>query len=292
MTLREQILVSKAAPDLTPQKIMLTNLTADSATISWQTNSPAASFVAFGQNNPGEQTVLDDKDTTGPKPHSIHHVTLKNLLPKTKYQFKVVSGKITSDVQRFETIEPLLNQTGFSPIIGSVLNGNTPVNEGLVYLSLPGATIQSAPVKSGGNFLIPLSQISKADLSGAFSPTEDIVAKLTIYSELSETNVLFKLKSNMAPLPPIKLGQSIDLTALEPTPQPNPTTTDLDKYDLNGDGKINSADNAVILQYLGKNPKNGRDSATYKKADLNGSGKVDQKDLDLMAQRLKELGSQ
>ncbi|MCL4366038.1 dockerin type I domain-containing protein [Patescibacteria group bacterium] len=292
LTLREQTLISKAAPNLTPQKIVLTNLTADLATISWQTNSPSVSFVTFGQNNPGEQTVLDDKDTAGPKPHVIHYVTLKNLLPKTKYQFKIVSGKITSDVQKFETLEPLANQTDFSPIIGSVLNNNIPVDNGVVYLSLPDAIIQSSSIKPGGNFLIPLSQIGKADLSGGFSPTEDTIAKLTIYSDLGEASVLFKLKSGLTPLPPIKLGQNIDLTTLESTPKPSPTTKDLDKYDLNGDGKINSADNAVILQYLGKNSKSGQNSATYKKADLNGDGKVDQKDLDLMAQRLKELGSQ
>lgn len=285
LVLREQIFLSQAAPNLTPKNITLTNITDDLVVISWQTNSEAPSFVTFGQNSPGEQTALDDKDTNVPVPRLIHYTTLRNLLPKTNYQFKVVSGKITSDIQKFETATPLTNQAGFTPIIGSISDGNLPLENGVAYLSIPNAITQSAPLKTGGNFLIPLSQIRKADLSGAYQLTEGTIAKLTIDSSKGETQVLFRLKTESKPLPPIKLGQNIDLTTPEATPESSLAAVDLNKYDLNGDGKINAADNAIILQNLGKNPKN-------RKADINGDGIVDQKDLDLMAQKLKELNTQ
>jgi len=87
------------------------------------------------------------------------------------------------------------------------------------------------------------------------------------------------------------LGQQIDLTASAPPdntiPQPSPTTKDLNNYDLNSDGKINAADNAIVLQNIGQT-KSSKD----KKADLNGDNTIDQKDLDLMAKKLKELGAQ
>lgn len=272
LVLREQVFLSQAAPDLTPQNVTFTNISEDSVVISWKTNVSAASFITYGQNNPREQTALDDRDIS-PKPRLIHYVTLKNLLPKTSYQFKIVSGKVTSDVKKFETAAPLTNQTGFTPIIGSVLDGNSPVQDGVVYLSVADAATQSSLIKGGGNFLISLSQISKV--------AEGTLAKLTIHSDKGEASVLLKLKANSAPLPPIKLGQNIDLTTPETTPPPSPGISDLNTYDLNGDGIINTTDYAIIIRNQGKNPKN-------KKTDINGDGIVDQKDLDLMSQKLKD----
>jgi len=292
LVLREQIFLSQAAPNLTPQNITLTNLTEDSVVISWQTNSAAASFITFGQSSPGEQTALDDRDTSTPKPHSTHYVTLKNLLPKTNYQFKIISGKISSDIKKFKTASPLTNQTIFPPIIGSVLNGDTPLNDGTVYLSIAGATTQSALIKSGGNFLIPLSQIRKYDLSDKYQLTEGAIAKLTIRSDKGDANVLFQLAVSSLSLPPIKLGEDIDLTLPSATPTPSPSK-DLGQYDLNSDGKINSADYAIAASCFGKKPSTtlpGKISCA--KTDINGDGAINQKDLDLMTKKLKELGSQ
>lgn len=288
LVLREQVFLSQAAPNLTPKDVTFTNIAEDAVTISWQTNSATTSFITFGQNSPGEQTVLDDRDSNppagGPKPRLTHYVTLKNLLPKTNYQFKIISGKIISDIKWFETASPLTNQIVFPPIIGSVLDGDSPLESGVVYLSIPEATIQSSLIKGGGNFLIPLSQIRKIDLSD-YPLVAGTIAKLTIRSDKGEAQIIFKLKDNSTPLPPVKLGQNIDLTTTEETPQPKVTANDLNKYDLNSDGKINAADNAIILQNFGKNPKD-------KKADINRDGVVDQKDLDLMTQKIKELGPQ
>ena len=282
LVLKDQVFLSQAAPAITAQSVTFSNITDTSAVVSWQTGSEASSFVTFGQNNPSEQTVLDDRDAN-PKPHLSHYVTLKNLLPKTRYQLKIISGKNTSEIMQFETSQPLGSQTEFTPVIGSVINGDTFLEEGIIYLSLSGAITQSALIKKGGNFLIPVSQIAKADFSGTLPLTDNMPAKLTVYSDKGEANARFSLKANLSPLPPIKLGQNIDLLTPEKTPQP--AQGDLDKYDLNEDGKINAADNAIILQNFGKKPKE-------KKTDLNEDGVVNQKDLDLMARQIKDLGSQ
>lgn len=289
LVLKEQIFLSRAAPSLTPQSITLTNISDTTITISWQTSSAAPSFITFGQNSPSGQTVLDERDNPpagGPKPRTAHSVTIKNLLPKTTYQFKIFSGKLASDSLKFTTASPIVNQTGFTPVIGSVMDGNSPLDDGIVYLSIQGATTQSALIKTGGNFLIPISQIRTTDLSDTFKLAEGATAKLTIYSEKGNSSAQFKLTPSSEPLPPIKLGQNVDLTTLpEKTPEPALIPKELDKFDLNKDGKINAADNAIILQNFGKNPKNLA-------ADLNGDKVVNQKDLDLMSQKLKDLGSQ
>lgn len=279
---REQTFFSQAAPDLTPQNITFTNITDNSVVISWQTSQATNSFVTFGQENPQGQTVLDDRDLQTPTPRKNHYVTLKNLLPETRYQLKIVSGKITSEVIKFTTVNPPLTQNGFRPVIGSVLEGNTPLNDGIAYLSIAGAVAQSSLIKTSGNFLIPISKIRKSDLSDTYSLTEDSIAKLTIISDKGDVSVLFKLKVADNTLPILKLGQDIDLTTPDVSLEPVvPSVQELQRYDLNSDGKINAADNAIILQNFGRNPKNIR-------ADLNGDSRVDQKDLEKMAKQINQ----
>ncbi len=277
LVLREQTFLSQAAPNFTPQNVTITNIADNSVVISWQTNSVAPSFITFGQNSPSGQTASDDRDEAAPKPRLTHYVTLKNLLPKTGYQFKITSGKLTSDVQRFETATPLTSQTGFTPIIGSVLDGNTPLEEGVAFLFLPEATVQSSVIKAG-NFLIPLTQIRRADLTDAYQLTEGMIVKLTVKSVKGEANLEFMLRADSSPLPPLKLGESVDLTIQAPS---SPASPDPSRYDLNGDGIINTTDYTTLLQNLGENPKNER-------ADINGDGVVNQQDRDLMSQKLKE----
>jgi hypothetical protein len=276
LVLREQTFLSQAAPNLMPNNIAVTNIADNSVVISWQTTSAAPSFITYGQNTPAGQIALDDRDENVPTPRLLHYVTLKNLLPKTSYQFKINSGKTTSGVQEFETATPLTGQTGFTPIIGSVLDGETPLEEGVAFLFLPDASVQSSVIKEG-NFLIPLSQIRRADLTDTYQLTEGMFAKLTIKSANGEASAEFTIQADSPPLPPVKLGENIDLTTKD-TPS---TGTIQNEYDLNGDGIVNTTDYTTLLQNLGKNPQNA-------KADINTDGIVDQKDRDLMAQRLKE----
>lgn len=273
LVLREQIFISQASPAVNIQDILISNISDTEIVISWQTSAASPAFVTLGQANPHETTALDDRDTQTPTARLLHYVTIKNLLPKTTYQYKIISGKTQSAISQFTTAAPLDHQAGFRPIIGTVLDKDQPLDEGVIFLSIADATTQSALVKSG-NFLIPLSQIRKSDLSDIFPLSQDSLAKLTVVSAKGQANVLFKLNSPSA-LPPIKLGENIELTSI------------VEIYDLNSDGKVNAADNAIILQNFGllreasKKPKD-------KRADLNGDGKVDQKDLDLMAKQINQ----
>ena len=282
LTLKGQVFTSQASVNAKAENITLSNISDNAVTISWQTSVPTPSFVTFGQTNPNETTVLDDRDpNTPPKSHFLHYVTLKNLLPKTVYQYKIISGKISTETDKFTTAAPLTSQSNLRPIIGSILDGDKPLNEGIVYLSIADTPTQSALVNSSGNFLIPISQIRKSDLSDIYSLNEETTAKLTVVSGNGEVSALFKLKPEGLTLPTLKLGQNVDLTTPEQTPQPTPNAKDLNKYDLNGDGKINAADNSIVLQNFGKNGQGV-------KGDINGDRVVDQKDLDLMSKQINQ----
>ncbi len=250
LTLREQTFFTQAAPTQTPQNITVSNIEDSSATISWQTSSSVTSFVTFGQNDPVEQTSLDDRDTKIPVPHLIHYVTIKNLLPKTTYQYKINSGKLISKILTFTTSSPANTQNAFGPVIGSALDFGKPLDEGIAFLSVSGAVIQSSFIKNLGNFLIPLTKIRKEDLSDILPLEAQMNAKITVISSTGEAVAVLNLKPEGESLPPLKLGESVDLTNLSsPTPSPSPIPT---IYDLNKDGKINATDYSIAQKNKGK----------------------------------------
>lgn len=273
LVIKDQAFLTKASPNLVPQNITVSNIEDEEVTVSWQTSAQTSSFVTFGTKNPQEKEVLDDRDTQTPKAYSLHYVTIKNLQPDTTYLFKIISGRLTSEIKNFKTAKSASFQNGFGPIIGTVFDENNPLDQAIAYLSISDATIQSARLTNLGNFLIPISLMRKIDLSDTFQPKEGDVAKLTIISDKGTSSVLFKINAEGVELPPIKLGENLDLTT--------PPTSELDKFDLNADKSINAADHSIVLRNFGKSPKE-------KRADLNGDGVVDQEDLQQMAKKIEE----
>lgn len=269
LVFKDQNIISQASPNIKPQDITISNLSDNSVTISWQTLTPAPSFITLGIQTPNEITALDERDKESPTNHSLHFVTIKNLLPQTTYQYKIITGKTHSEIFSFKTAAPLSLQSKIGPVIGSAVANNQSLDEGIAYLSIAEATTQSALIKSGGHFLIPISQIRKTDLSDRFEVSEATIAKLTIISPKGQATVLFKPLQYENGLATISLGSNLDLTI---------ETEDPTKYDLNGDGKVNSADNSIILQNRG--PISGLTKSP--KADINQDGFVDQKDLDIL----------
>lgn len=285
LMVNQQNFFVKASPSLEPQNLTITNSSDSQVTISWLTQAETPAFIVYGQTLT-EQTALDDRDITTPKSHTLHHVTIKNLLPKTTYKYKIVSGKYTSGLLNFTTASPASVQNGFSPIIGSVLNNNQPLDDGIAYLSITGTVTQSVPIKNLGNFVIPLSFIRKSDLSDTFPLEAGTKAKITIVSNSGESSALFKLQASAKLLPVLHLGQNLDLTATDLESKVSTQSgQNLSKFDLNGDGLINATDFAIVLKYFGpmgdtnKNPQS-------RKADLNNNGVVDQKDLELLSKQI------
>lgn len=277
LVLKDQPFFAKAQLNTKPEPVV-SNVFSDSVTISFLTDTPLPAFVTFGLSSADEQNVKDDRDTnTPPTPRQIHYFTLKNLTSETQYHYKIHVGDYSSDTLTFKTAKQESLQNGFNPVIGTVSFNDAPLNQGLVYLAVSDADIQSALITNNGNFLIPLTFMRKSDFSDVYIPENPTAAKLTITSPQGQSTVLFKIKpSDNTLLDVIKLGDTLDLTEKTPTPKPSQIPT---SFDLNGDGFINTADNAILLKNFGKNPGN-------KKADLDQDGDVDDDDLKLMSAQI------
>lgn len=277
LVVKDKVFITKASPDLNPQNITISNITDESVTISWQTSAPTTGFIKYGKSSTDEQSALDDRDNKSPQDHSVHYITLKNLMPKTTYKYQIVSGKAIFETSEFITADPIQNQSGIQPIIGSVLADKTALSEGIVYLSIDGAKVQSTLIKNNGSFLIPLAATRDLSLSNLFTFTLETTAKISVTSPVGGATVLFKLNPQNQTLPTINIGDNLDLTNIKPKTPIN----EMNVFDLNEDGEVNSADNAVILNNLNK-------PVTDKKIDLNNDGVIDQKDLDLLSKNINQ----
>ena len=259
----DQIFFTQASADIKPENIQITNIEDKSVSISWLTQKAVTGFITFSQNTPNGETVGDDANKNPLEARIYHHITLKNLTPATAYQARIISGGLQHpQVLNFTTATTATNQNGLKPIIGSILGNNQPISDGIAYLYISGVATQSSTIKNLGNFIIPLAQVRTQDLSGVFSPTPGMAAKLTIMSSQGQTNVNFIITDNLT-LGPLQIGKNLDLTI----------HNDSVSFDLDNNGIINALDHALAVK---------------QKKDLNGDKIFDKKDSDLILSKINQ----
>lgn len=262
-----------------PQNIKIVNLTDHSAAITWQTSVETTGAIAYQQQY-STHFSMDDRDNNVPRNRLTHFITLKELLPDTTYNFKVKSSSVTYANKGFVFKTAKLpgnedNKILVKPIIGRILEPNLePVKEALVYLDLPGATPLGTFTSVEGNFVLPLSDVRKADLSSVFNLTQDSLASLHITRGEVLSDASIKVPSQVNAYPPLILGQAADFTSIR-----TDFLTNSNKFDLNKDGKVNAVDLSIVILNMGKKGENP--------ADLNQDKIVDKKDLELVQKSLK-----
>lgn len=79
--------------DLTAREVVVSNLSANSAVISWFSPESIESYISYGTES-GQFTtkVLDYRDDTTPAARALFYVKINNLLPERKYYFQITAG--------------------------------------------------------------------------------------------------------------------------------------------------------------------------------------------------------
>ncbi len=282
---------TKAAPLIIPQELMVVNISHSSAAITWKTEEALTGFVSAGTSPALGKTFSDDRDSSGPTPHFLHFVSLKNLSPETTYHFKINSGQSVypkTGTLTFKTSKEI-SPGSYQPLIGQVLDvTGKEVDEALVTLEIKGAQ-KIATVTKQGRFILPLADLKVTELNTNFQ-LDNTPAELKVSSQQSLSTIGLTLPLLDPILPAITLGKDFTITpkiasisAQTSTPSAS-AAPKVPNFDLNNDKRVNSLDYSIVLDNLGKSPKN-------KDTDLNFDGIVDKKDLDLMNQHISTNSS-
>jgi len=203
----------KASTDCQPINPQVTNITNKSASISFTTNGSCLANIKI--NN---LTLNDVRfgNNDSPNPSKIHYFDIFNLETSKEYSYElIVDGKtFERDSYNFKTAsQPSGDPSSSNLAWGKVLNQDgTPASEGIVYLSIDGASPLSSFITSSGNWSLSLSNSFNDSLTDWFSlvdkTREDIII---IASDQSQTQVTNNT-SNNNPVPDITIGQDTLLT--------------------------------------------------------------------------------
>ena len=201
--------------DLSPREVIISNLTGNSAVVSWYSEESIEGFINYGSET-GQFTtkVLDFRDEVTPSARKLFYVKLSNLLPERKYYFEITAG-----TQQFNTPEstysfvtlPSVDEIGVpSPILMSApedfvegvtymhaSNGDNISTTASVYSTTPNMTIDKSTLKDRitgdtfdigeGNLLIAITS-SDGKRASAVISAED--PSLTIAS-ISLSNAVY-----------------------------------------------------------------------------------------------------
>lgn len=167
--------LSRAGSEAIPKDVVLTNLTTNSITVTWFTDSASDGYVVPVLNGT-EQSPVRDKRGSGNR--TSHYVEIKSLEPSTKYSFLIVSGgqKYTNGGgQNYEfTTAPVDADTPIpNPIHGSVSGVS---NDDVIIYAFPknkSAYPVSTTIPSGGNWIVDLSSFRKVSDKSMLKVTDD-----------------------------------------------------------------------------------------------------------------------
>lgn len=226
----------RASPETTPKQVKITNISENSFTVSWITDSQTVGFVRYGSDKELLIIAKDERDETTEKSSNFftHHVTPKELKPASIYYFKIFSADKAFDNNGQEyqvttapkTEDPLpKNDVAYGSIIKQ---DGSPAGEVIVYLSLANATPQSTLTKPSGNWVVPLNLIRSSNLTGYVAyDREASIEEIFVQGASLGTATGVAVTKNDSPMPTITLGQNFDFrkSSLTQTPSEGDQTT-------------------------------------------------------------------
>lgn len=216
-----QVFKIGADASLEPNDVRLSNISDNSATISWMTAKEAAGFASLGESESSLGRV--EKESASDEKFFTHSITLSGLKPQTTYFFKINSGGSNFDNNGLPwkfTTGTALSQTGSSNLIsGSIISASgQPQKRALVYANVGGYLLSTLSSETG-NFIFQLSAVRSQDLK-SFQQIDPAGSAITISVQASsgEVSSATVFTQSAKPMPAMILGQTHDFRNLEASP--------------------------------------------------------------------------
>lgn len=213
------IFVSQASPAHTPENVRITNITDSSFAVSYTTAKAVPGFISFGKDQNPTTTATDDRSPSidSGAAFSMHHITVKNVSPGTKYFFNITSGpdtflnnEVLFEVSTAPTTES--SSSNLSPINGKVITtGGQPPKEALVYVTTDNAQTLSTITKSDGSYTLSINALRNKNLNAFLELSATSVLKVLIVGDGAVSNISV-LQKTTNPIPVTTLSQDYDFT--------------------------------------------------------------------------------
>lgn len=193
---------SKASGSCEPINPQITNVTDNSAIISFSTNNDCLSSI-----NINNQIISADSSK------KIHYFEVSSLKENSDYVFSIISGGKTFESSNFQVStakKPSTQPTASNLAWGKVVTSDgKDASNVLVYLNIPGAYPLSALTTSSGNWNIPLSASFNEAKNDWFKPMSNIEEEIFVIAPDKDITQVTNNTSLNNPVPNIIIGQSI-----------------------------------------------------------------------------------
>jgi hypothetical protein len=264
LTNRNTNSVSKASGDCTPQNPQITNITNNSASISFTTDSDCLSSLSIDN-----QTIENSAVISNDQKSKIHYFDVSNLADNTDYNYSVIGdGKSYDQTSyKFKTA-----QKPNSPIPSSNLAWGRiftqdlkPAGKVMIFVNISSASPLSALVTTSGNWNISLANSFNDSKSDRFTPDKNTPEEIIVIDRDKQTTQISANTSQNDPTPDIILGQN----------QFSPASVNFNTETNTGSlSSITPVPDSKELDIL--NPKDN-DSLSTKKPDFFGTGPINSK---------------
>lgn len=192
---------SKAGGSCEPINPQISNITYQSASISFSTSTECQSSI-----NINNQLIKNDQSS------KIHYFEVASLKENSDYTFSIVSGgnNYSSNSYQVSTAQkPSTDSISSDLAWGKVLNSDgSPAEKVIVYLNIPGASPLSALTTSSGNWNIPLSTSFNENKTNWFTPSANIEENIYVVSGNQVVTQIVGNTSSNNPVANITLGQN------------------------------------------------------------------------------------
>lgn len=216
---KQTVFFGRAAPDETPQNIIVSNITDNSFTVNFTTNAPSTSAVSGEGGGKSPFLVYDIRDKNGQNgEYESHFITVSNLSPNTTYTFSILSNGDTylNNGQKYlvktgPVIEPSLGEQKLS---GKVLSSDGSAASGaIVELMAPGAQIVTTLSDAEGKFAFYENAVrnESLDKSYIFDASKNAEVKIFLGPDQADANISL----GSSTIAPITLAQDYDFTNIQ-----------------------------------------------------------------------------
>jgi hypothetical protein len=211
------IFKSNASTTEQPQNVRITNISDNSFSVSYETDSQVIGSLNYGKDSKLGQQALDDRDQETGKldSHKIHNITVRNLDQQMKYYFSITSGQnnYTNGDQLFEVTTGIKlsdQPPKQNPISGKItlIDGTSP-KEAIVYITADNSQVISTLAKADGTYILPLNSLRTNDLSSYYTFPSNEGVKMLALGESLMSNVSLSI-DQISPIPTIILSKNYD----------------------------------------------------------------------------------